>query len=137
MNIDEMPAGKELDYLLAERVMGWTEDPEGCWLDRNNAYADTGWGTEDNTYSLPFWQPSTNIAHAWTIGFSGWLWHFAEGWSIERQAYVVECILIDAQKHRREYRAWASFDECGIRLTTKSAPVYALARCCAALKTVE
>ena len=65
--IDDLPPGRELDALVAEKVMGWTLDPEGCWLDRENDYADTGWGDEWNTYNLPVWSPSVDIAAAWTL----------------------------------------------------------------------
>lgn len=84
MSIDNMLA--DLDYLLAERAMGWTEDPEGCWLDKNNKYADTGWGTKDNTYHLPFWQPSTNVATAWIVIQKLKDWEFVLQWNTQGKA---------------------------------------------------
>lgn len=47
-----LPAGPELDRLIAEKVMGWEQDGLGYSID----------GGKD--YRHPF-EPSTNIAHAW------------------------------------------------------------------------
>lgn len=53
MNADQMPAGLELDRLVAEKVMGWHRDCDR-WMAGDQM---RGWAFE--------WNPSTNIAHAW------------------------------------------------------------------------
>lgn len=57
--IMQMPAGHEMDHLVAERVMGWTfvhQVPVEQWHDnRGNRVANV------------FWSPSTNIAEAWDV----------------------------------------------------------------------
>jgi hypothetical protein len=67
-----MPAGREMDALIAKKVMGWSADPEGYWLDRKNEYADTGWGLfkQDETKNHPAckeYNPSADIRAAWEI----------------------------------------------------------------------
>lgn len=60
MNIDDMPAGPEMDRLVAERVMGWEPKPprwNGWW------YYEDHRPDEDSKC----FQPSTNIAHAWEV----------------------------------------------------------------------
>jgi len=59
-----MISGKDRDALIAEKIMGWILDPEGCWLDKNDNYASTGWGDAHNTYGLPVWSPYTDIVAA-------------------------------------------------------------------------
>lgn len=49
MNIDEMPAGTEMDRLVAEKVMGW--DPSE-WHQGQDCRR---------------WKPSNDIAHAWEV----------------------------------------------------------------------
>ncbi len=54
----DLPAGPELDRLIAEKVMGWKWDAGQNW------YAgSSGAGTSPRT---GFW-PSSNIAHAWEV----------------------------------------------------------------------
>ena len=73
MNIDEMQAGPDLDALVAEKVMGWTEvvsDGLYCWRDIE---ADEGTGKfarQENVAGYPVedieaWSASTDIAAAW------------------------------------------------------------------------
>lgn len=57
MTTDSLPAGPELDRLVAEKVMGFGDDdyiPPGRWHVRPN-------GVDD------WFKPSTNIAHAWEV----------------------------------------------------------------------
>ena len=49
MNIDEMPAGTEMDRCVAEKVMGW--DPSE-WHQGQDCRR---------------WKPSNDIAHAWEV----------------------------------------------------------------------
>lgn len=51
-----MPAGMEMNALVAEKVMGWHEH-NGMWLDLDNRI----WANP------PGWSPSTNIATAWEV----------------------------------------------------------------------
>lgn len=64
MNIDELPAGPELDRLIAEQVMGWKrslwdDDDRGCkcW---------SPWMVPGCPPRFTF-SPSTNIAHAMEV----------------------------------------------------------------------
>ena len=58
MNIDKLPAGKEMDHAVAEYVMKWeryeTDPPHTAW-----AYLKGG-----VRWIRPEFSPSTNIAHA-------------------------------------------------------------------------
>ena len=71
MNYDTMPAGPELDRLVAEKVMGWDPDNQANnsefnpqWFDSRHGFWWIGeWG-EEGTYS---WSPSAIIAHAWEV----------------------------------------------------------------------
>ena len=59
-----MEAGRELDALVAEKVMGWTIR-NGDWVD-GEGYAQ--WEAFDSDYSdSPRFAPSTDIAAAWAI----------------------------------------------------------------------
>ena len=53
-----MKAGRELDALVAEKVMGWVEntDPQGC------CYIEPHTGVEHHSFA-----PSTDIAAAWEV----------------------------------------------------------------------
>lgn len=48
--MDPVKSGRELDTLIAEKVMGWTSIADGHVV----------------PYKGP-WSPSTNIAHAWEV----------------------------------------------------------------------
>lgn len=86
MNYDEMPAGPEIDRLVAE-LMGWTEKP-----DKNGErYIADGIAVlfcERDGYVR--FQPSTNIAHAMEVvehmptGFM--MWDQGGCWSVEYDA---------------------------------------------------
>ncbi len=68
MREPNLPAGPELDRLIAERVMGWKWDAGQNW------YAgSSGVGTSPRT---GFW-PSSNIAHAWEV-----VKHLSKSWDI-------------------------------------------------------
>ena len=59
MDYDEMPAGCEVDSLVAEKVMGWRSGiiNDACRVIRL-PYEGPGWET---------WSPSTDISAAWEI----------------------------------------------------------------------
>ena len=64
-----MEAGRELDALVAEKVMGWHRVHDGLnerWADVNGygAYVNRGDGTPPPGM---FWSPSTDIAAAWQV----------------------------------------------------------------------
>lgn len=59
MNIDELPAGPELDGLVAEKVMGWKWNSEiGEWIHENSI----PYGPHDGGF-----RPSTSISDAWQV----------------------------------------------------------------------
>jgi hypothetical protein len=58
MNIDEMPAGREMDRLIAEKVMGWS-------VNGVTAYSPTGSANDaSRDWCLHY---STEIAAAWEV----------------------------------------------------------------------
>lgn len=72
MNIDELPAGPELDDLVATRVMGWkreTKDFDGGSWTRWNRPGESGtWHPANPVLRGEDWfSPSTNIAHAFEV----------------------------------------------------------------------
>lgn len=58
-----LPAGPELDRLIAEKVMGWTFEAElgNYWLEDGTDVCRVLIGGHE------YWRPSTNIAHAWEV----------------------------------------------------------------------
>ena len=68
-NIDTMPAGREMDALVAEKVMGWELAVEltksvgsDCWMQ---------WYPDRSDYEIrSSWWPSTSITPAWEV----WEW---------------------------------------------------------------
>ena len=80
MNVDEMPAGQELDALVAKRVMGLPPEkwypPCGLYHQTDDAEFDKGYGWSGWCYTcgtsikdVPSLPPcySTNIAAAWQV----------------------------------------------------------------------
>lgn len=62
MNADEMEAGRELDALVAEKVMEW------MWYDGRGTGGPSYWQDKDGEYSwCAYWNPSTEIADAWEV----------------------------------------------------------------------
>ena len=61
--IDEMPAGPEMDALMAE-AMGWKQLSRRLWHDTNGheRWID---GNMSFIHQQPRWSPSTDIAAAW------------------------------------------------------------------------
>lgn len=62
MNIDELKAGRELDALVAEKVMGW----EVCNSERGAPPRKT-WDKNTIAMSCPIPHYSTDIAAAWEV----------------------------------------------------------------------
>jgi len=63
-NIDELPAGRELDDLIAEHVMGWTKTAAGSWRDENGI--------------LQVQMFSTKIGAAWQVHTLACSWIFSK-----------------------------------------------------------
>lgn len=108
--IDAMPAGREMDCLVAEKVMGWQRAPEyqfpnwlrpdGCWV----------WSSAIMPYS-------TNIAHAWDV--------------VERITRVPQSLEELRRAANTKFYYWW---EANSDLCCHSAPEAALLICRAALK---
>lgn len=77
MKIDEMPAGREMDALIALKVMGWKLSPKktdgirefgSVWLDENGTVTRF---QEDKRppydWDMEYFCPSTNISSAWEV----------------------------------------------------------------------
>lgn len=65
-----MEAGRELDALIAEKVMGWKikYNDYGAaprWVDSKGDF--TCWDNSFNTEPAEFFKPSTSIEHAWQV----------------------------------------------------------------------
>lgn len=60
----DIPAGSELDRLIAEKVMGWKiiNNGPGCFDCIRGRYPKTG-----HIMAVTRWNPSSNIAHAWEV----------------------------------------------------------------------
>ena len=56
MRYEEIPSGKELDELVAEKVMGWSN-----WSQPNSEYCNS---IDEIGYN---WSPSSNLNHAWEV----------------------------------------------------------------------
>lgn len=71
----DLPAGRELDALVAEKVMGWrlvnyeTYEPATTPEDYECAAYNDGWEWEgwDEVGEAWKWRPSTDIAAAWQV----------------------------------------------------------------------
>jgi|SRR6185369_13748825 len=68
LNLEE---GVHTDALVAEKVMGWSSDPEAYWLSKPS-YEDTGWGLfeQEETNNHPAckkFNPSVDISAAWEV----------------------------------------------------------------------
>jgi hypothetical protein len=106
-NIDTLSAGRELDALVAEKVMGWTIYDDGI-MDQ---------GAKGRTWASE-WHPSTDIAAAWEV--------------VEKVQQATGCSAV-VQKHARAYECW--FIGSGQK-ETQWADTAPLAICRAALKAV-
>ena len=72
-----MPAGREMDALVAEKVMGWhieTDDSGwGHWADANGHWGaginqdDTDDYEDDEDFHILHWHPSQSIKWAWEV----------------------------------------------------------------------
>ena len=62
-NVDTMPAGREMDALVAERVMGWYR-VGAMWCKGANSFAAQA---EEVAGCPKIWTPSTDIAAAWEV----------------------------------------------------------------------
>lgn len=60
-----LPAGPELDRLVAERVMGWESCVGG--LQAKGSKDPAYYRVNGKERSHASWSPSTNIAHAWEV----------------------------------------------------------------------
>ena len=60
MTTSDLPAGADLDRLVAEKVMGWKPVPCTCHKDQTKI---PGRSNGDGVH----FNPSTNIAHAWEV----------------------------------------------------------------------
>lgn len=69
MKIADIPAGPDLDRLVAEKVMGWKWGPTGAdysgWQG-SKQYPNGMWNRK-NDACRGHWSPSTDIAHAWEV----------------------------------------------------------------------
>jgi len=139
MDIDHMPAGREMDALVAERVMGWkwarwyqpfydgvvrTLVPLGNTLLEQYGEAD---GSEPLRYQY-YWRcpnySTTDIVAAWGVNRQGWEWSFDES--------PLGLYIAVRSSEGAEYLAVVTWEE-----TQTYEGAYALGRCRAALKAVH
>ena len=122
MNIDEMEAGREMDAVVAAKVMGWHK------TDRHfGQFGELWWNVPDGVLSwaktsFGSFQPSTDIIAAWQVDRPTWEWTFSE---------QKDCLGIILSLPKRYFLVgvlWAEVDN--------KALAYALGRCRAALKAV-
>lgn len=115
---EAMTVGRELDAMIAEKVMGWTNDDYG-WLDDNGLIR--GWAIAEGEPPLPNF--STQIAAAWLVIEK--MKHFTlrrkgESWTVEYR---------DCGNPMDHFVV----DDCCASVTADTAP---LAICLAAIKAV-
>lgn len=68
MRIDEMPAGREMDVLIAEKVMGWAiHSRNTAWWVKVTDENEVTTEVMGFTYGKDRFAPSTNIAAAWEV----------------------------------------------------------------------
>ena len=87
-----MPAGLELNALIAEKVMGWRHDSAGYWLDADGE--QVAWSAQNvraAIYPEAVWSPSTDptadyevlchVRKTWTpVAISRFAWELAMLW---------------------------------------------------------
>lgn len=127
--IDALPAGRELDALVAERVMGWQLVPavngieSPWWWDANGPVHSM-----DKSDWRGGWYPSTNIAAAWeVVERMG-----ADGWDAELDQFHNFMHIWDACFRKLDNRDQGQW----LELRTGRADAAPLAICRAALKAV-
>lgn len=65
MTTTDLPAGPELDRLVAEDVMEWFVEDSGDGMPWFAVWP--GDGTSRWVHQVAVWNPSTNMAHAWEV----------------------------------------------------------------------
>jgi hypothetical protein len=141
----DLKPGRELDALIAEKVMGWKRLTYSQSNPNNKKKADdhrlTMWwhsedlkekalAEDDNDYynPEPAWSPSTNIAQAWEVAKKmhqlGWILEIRTGYNIETTAPVHRVSLCKR-----------GFDEYYVGIPNLDAVPHAI--CLAALKAVD
>jgi hypothetical protein len=85
--IDAMPAGREMDALVAERVMGWVRHPDSMyrhWCERQPDGTLRFLDQCEPLHTVRPWHPSTDIAAAWEVveklRGESFPWEFSLGW---------------------------------------------------------
>lgn len=69
MKVKNMPAGPEMDRLVAEKVMGWTHGQTGadyCGWQGAKSYPGERYNRKNDAH-YGIWNPSKEIAHAWEV----------------------------------------------------------------------
>jgi len=99
MKIEDMKAGRELDALVAEKVMGWKKVK---WL------GDYDWRDKDGEqpYTVRAWNPSTDIAAAWQVvekiqerqGRDRFIIYLSSYWGTNSWVYKCEFIMETVNK---------------------------------------
>jgi hypothetical protein len=126
-----LPAGPELDRLVAEKVMGWRLDEGLYWLD--SAGKRTGWvhATGHDVYGgYRDWRPSTDIAAAWQLleGIDArgerWYWRLVRdplGFSCRAWQGHPEKWLLPEEEYKAEGdTAMLAISRCALLIAEKS-----------------
>ena len=123
--IDEMEAGREMDALVAERVMGWVKTERNV----RGADFDNEWYVKeylvdlDGKFNANAPAYTTDISAAWEVDKEDWYWEFVED---------IDGLQITLYfNHPFPVHVFISFED----YKTK-AQAYAFGRCKAALKAV-
>ncbi len=134
--IDSLAAGRELDILVAEEVMGWKDgEEEFCnsgWLKPNDSeiqpWVWSGWLThnasDSNDFTVAYvgkeiWNPSTSIAAAWEV--------------VEKM--METCDNETLEFHKNDDRTWELWSYSICQWIWGESPAHAI--CLAALKAAE
>jgi len=126
MKIDDMPAGREMDALIAEKIFGKVKCQAKChnpgvraWLDGRYCYALPG-SPQDGAELLLY---SHDISAAWEV--------------VEKMGMIMDLFYRPDVIPKWAGNKWYCKFECHDRQGYSSAETLPLAICRAALKTIE
>jgi hypothetical protein len=126
MKIDDMPAGKEMNELIATKILGWVRGDDVYWINPSMAlYREFTYDGGD--YDFEDFMPSEYIDHAWIVVEKMKDWESADG----RRFGRIE-LTWDVDAWQAAFGYWGTATATG--MATTDTPQLAICR--AALKAV-
>src|SRR3990172_10942433 len=118
MNIDKMSASREMDAIIAERVMKWkrVEISGEAWADVHNQWHDDYMGSKDGIRTVvPLY--SSNVSSVFQV-----VEKFERGFKEDQVAAVIEMIVLDTLDEENYYCAIYSPSLAKVEAMGKSLP---------------